>query len=554
MKAGKDGLMVSFTKVVERFPRRVLQPRWGRSNHQLDLSVAHDIVFPEVRVPRGAGYLDLSLFLDLPWAETGRYEHSILAFALEGSQHGGDTTICVHVPHVGEWVTLRVKLPDAVRSAARVRPRFVPAPLASVGRAHVSSIRFVESSALGPQTRWADLEDLKDRVRREAVRSEETAAEVLSHLPQSLSLELTARCNLTCSHCSSHGTTELHQRYNRMPEMSVPLLNQIADEVFPSLTSVGLVGRGEPLLASSRLWDALCGKLAEYQVRMALVTNGTLVQRRITRDVMPLIETIHLSVDGGTESSFAENRGGAALQMIFDALEHLNALRREAGLARRPRIGISWTLKANNVAELPRFVARAIECGIDQLTVRHLLIFHSHSRSESVIDRPDLVNGPLRETYRLLEEAGIRSDCPPLISESVPAAAPSSGEPRATATDRVPVTLGSTRERDGCMFIHRTAVVHADGLVPTCSAPFAAAAGTVEIGSTFEGVWNGGILRAVRSTLDTPDEWDQCRSCWYREGRYQAQRAAFDSNATRYDITEPDELSAKSWDFERFVQ
>ena len=104
------------------------------------------------------------------------------------------------------------------------------------------------------------------------------------------------------------------------------------------------------------------------------------------------------------------------------------------------------------------------------------------------------------------------------------------------------------------MFVHRTAVVHADGLVPTCSAPFAATAGRLGEAARFFDIWNGEVLRGVRSTLDTPNEWYQCRHCWYREGRYQSQRRAFDTSQGRYEIAEPDTLTREAWDFERYEQ
>ena len=244
--------------------------------------------------------------------------------------------------------------------------------------------------------RIARLEDLKDRVRQACEAGEQEHAPIMKHFPQSLKLELTARCNLTCPHCSSHGTEELHRRHNQMSEMPVERLIRLADEVFPSLTSVGLVGRGEPLLVSNRLWNTLIQKLDEHHVLLTLVTNGTIVRRRITAEVMRRIETVHLSVDGGTESTFAINRRGSHLSQAIDALEYLNEIRRPLGLARRPRIGVTWTLKSNNVTELPEFIEHAIGIGIEQVTLRHLLVFHGHSRGDPVIDQPELANGPLR--------------------------------------------------------------------------------------------------------------------------------------------------------------
>jgi radical SAM protein with 4Fe4S-binding SPASM domain len=231
---------------------------------------------------------------------------------------------------------------------------------------------------------------------------------------------------------------------------------------------------------------------------------------------------------------------------VVDALEHMNQLLRAAHLARRPRIGVSWTLKANNVEELPAFVDRAIGIGIDQLTVRHLLIFHGKDRDQSIVDRPDLCNDSLRATYRLLEKHGVRSDCPPIIGDAPVRPQIRPGQP-------VPVAIGK-KSRDGCMFVRRTAVVHADGVVPTCSAPFAASAGHFGSGISFADIWNGPVMQSVRATLDTPDEWKQCQHCWYREGRYESQRKSFDTTSERYEITDPDTFTRKAWDFEEYRQ
>lgn len=256
----------------------------------------------------------------------------------------------------------------------------------------------------------------------------------------------------------------------------------------------------------------------------------------------------------------AANRGGASLDRVLDAISTLDRRRREAHCARRPKIGISWTLKRNNYQQLPDFIARVAPLGIDQLTVRHMLTFHAHNAGESLAGEAYMANDALQRTYTLLEEFGIRSDCPPI------AAPPMDAPPSADATheeqptgEAVPVSIGRRpafdppRRRDGCMFIHRTAVVHADGVVPTCSAPFAARAGSIA-DSSFANIWNGQVMREVRSTLDTPDEWRQCRHCWYREGRYQSQRRAFDEATGRYSLEQADSISAEAWDFEQFTQ
>ena len=433
---------------------------------------------------------------------------------------------------------LRLLLPPTLSRTSGLRFRFDPAPLAEVG-----VFDLVDVGVRGPEvdgeeaSRLAVLEAHKDEVRRAGAEAEAVGLVELPALPQAMTLELTARCNLRCPHCSSHGTPELDRRYNAMAELSPERLEALVAQAFPSLTTLGLVGRGEPLLVSGALWGALVAGLRRHRVRLTLVTNGTLVRRRLRPELMDLLETVHVSIDGGEEATFAENRVGARLEPVLDALGYLIDTSRRSGLARRPRIGVSWTLKENNVDELSGFVERAVAMGIDQLTVRHLLIFHDKDRAQSLVDRPERANAALAATYRHLEAAGVRSDCPPLATHAAPGAAETRDAPR-----------------DGCMFVRRNMVVHADGLIPTCPAPFAVIAGRLDGDRTVADVWNGEVLRRVRTTLGSDDELSQCRNCWYREGRYESQRQRFDTADERYELRSPDTLTLAAWDFRDFSQ
>ena len=360
------------------------------------------------------------------------------------------------------------------------------------------------------------------------------------HYPNSLSIELTPRCNLTCTHCSSHGTSELHRWHNRMKEFSAERLDRLATEVFPALTSLTLVGRGEPTMVSTRLWETLVRHVVEQRVFLSIVTNGHFLDRWLTPALLPFIETLMFSIDGITPATFAANRGGADLDALLGAVARFDAMRRSADLARRPRLAFSWTLKRNNIAEFPEFVRRVLRFEPDLVYARHLLLFFSKERDQSLVGEPHSVNRHLAEAYALLEKHGVRTDCPPLMYD--PAAG---GEGPSTP----PGYNSAPPSRDGCMFIHRTGVLMADGEVPTCTAPFVRVAGRLDEARSFWDIWNGSTMCGVREALNTPAEWDQCRHCWYREGRYQSQRAQVDPSADSYDLTRHDVFTDEAWDF-----
>lgn len=327
-----------------------------------------------------------------------------------------------------------------------------------------------------------------------------------------------------------------------MAEMSVARLERLAEETFPSLTALGIVGRGEPFAVSNRLWATLIERLRRDRVFLAAVTNGTLMARRVTPELMPLLETLTVSVDGGSQETFGRHRGGAQLDRLLEAVGAYDRLRRSSGLTRRPRLGFSWTLMRDNISELPRFLERIASLQPDLFYSRHLFVFHEATRDQSIRGRPDLVNGPLERAHALLKRYDIRSDCPPLVQTPAPAG---NSEPEVSAP---------AQARDRCMFVHKTAVIAADGEVATCSAPFVKIAGRLDDSPSFAQIWNGEVMRGVRAALDTDQEWDQCRNCWFREGRYRSQRDRADRRQPRYDLSRGAYFSQQAWDYSSYQQ
>jgi radical SAM protein with 4Fe4S-binding SPASM domain len=521
-----------------------LRTAFDRGPAFLALPRHRSLVSEWVRVPRGVRYLDLTAVIDLPGDEPRRYEHSKLFFSADGDDgFSSERVICFRVRWLRRVQTVRLLLPESIRLASRARFRLEPLPYCGGGRAAVHSLRFAREDGRREVSRIAGVYALKEQTLHAVQEAEESKLEVCEHYPSSLSVELTARCNLTCSHCSSHGEADLHHRYNRMPEMTVARLERLADETFPSLTALGIVGRGEPLAVSNRLWSALIERLRRDRVFLTAVTNGTFMARRVTPELMPLLETLTVSVDGGSQETFGSHRGGARLEDLLEQVAAYDELRRSSGLTRRPRLGFSWTLMRDNIDELPRFLERVAPLQPDLFYSRHLFVFHKATADQSIRDRPDLVNGPLAEAHALLARYDIRSDCPPLVET------PTRAQNAEPADGPMP-----TRSRDRCMFVHKTAVIATDGEVPTCSAPFVKIAGRLDDSASFAQIWNGEVMRAVRAALDTDTEWSQCQNCWFREGRYRSQRGQADRREPRYDLSIGQRFTKQAWDYSSYTQ
>jgi MoaA/NifB/PqqE/SkfB family radical SAM enzyme len=507
---------------------------------------AQFVLGPLVVKPRHA-FLDLDLEIDLPWSQTRSYEYSKLYFGHDfGQGFTEENVICFRLQNNRRPERVRIALPEQVCSAGQTVMRLDVFPYAQ-GTARLSGCRLVNGddadAALADAARY---DAIKAHTRAMVIESENTDAVDLPHYPESLGLETQPGCNLTCGHCSSHGTPELHRRHNSLREMDRGMLAKLAHEVFPHLTTVNIVGRGEPLMVSDGLWEDLIGYLRRYRVFLSVTTNGYFVERRITADVLPLIDTLAVSIDGLRPETFAENRGGASFDKVLAGIRWYHELRKQACLPRRPKLCLSWTLKKNNIAEFPDFVRLVAPLEPDRFYVRHLLLFQEKDRQQSLLDTPETANRYLREAYALLEEYGIETDCPPLFEVKPDAVVAPVPAEVCAATSAAPAE--GCQEDSRCTYVRRTGVLLAGGEMSTCGVQYAEKAGDLQAADSFLALWNGPVMQGIRRVLNTPQQWAQCRDCWFRQSRYYGQREER-ANRRAYSMQQIASFSKKAWDF-----
>lgn len=512
----------------------------------------------------GHAFVDIDLEIDVSWEDSRAYRYSKLYFSRSPAHEFAESrVVCFRIGENRKRHRVRVELPAAARGAGLLFLRLDPFPYAR-GTARVHGFRLIATRDRDVQaSRSARLDALKERTRAAVERSEREQVQVAEHYPESLGIELQPGCNLVCGHCSSHGTAALHARHNRMGAIDGARLAKLAGEVFPHLTMVNVVGRGEPLMVSDALWADFAGHLARNRVMLSVVTNGYFIERRITPDLLPWIDTLTVSIDGLSPETFAANRGGASFDKVIAGVRHFHALRKAAGLPRRPKLCISWTLKKNNIREFPDFVRFMAQFEPDRFYARHLLLFHDKDAGESLLDSPELANRYLSEAYELMAEHGIETDCPPLF-ESVDAfprpAAVATESPAADGDMPEELTGGSPgsgaggvpRQDLACVYIHRTGILLAGGEMSTCGVQYAAKVGDFGEAS-FMDLWNGEVMRNVRRDINTPAEWDQCRDCWFRQSRFHEQRSQR-AQVAAYPLKRMTRFSRKAWDFRGYEE
>jgi len=528
-----------------------------------------DSYFKTLNATASDRYLDLFLRVDHPTLlAPRRYQYSKLYYATERDDGFHESrVICFQPVFQRRFEAIRLALPEQARGTGSLRIRLDGLPY-TPGGFEVEGMTLSAGADHPERTRLADLAAHRQWVREQVIESETVNRSVLPHYPESFSIELTGRCNLRCPHCSSHGTLELHQHHNRLPEISADLLDRVAHEVFPHITALSLVGRGEPTFASDEIWDRCMALVEHYNVKLSCVSNGHFIPKRFTRERMPFVDEVCVSVDGNTAQTHKLIRGGSSLQTVLDNIEYFHRARTEAGLARRPKLTIYWTLMANNVHELPDFVRRIAALEPDYFAIRHLVVFHEKDLDLALLGRPSLTNPHLEEAYAELSRLGIEFEGPPLMLEGD--AGRVVGGPSDVRVD-LRRSTGSHAARlrneqivngplepavllkhgEPCTWMHRSAVLMSDGQVITCGKHYGEEVGFLEDGVSFMDIWNGPAMTNLRATYRTPNRWKQCEACWIRELEWHSQRRAHD-DGREYSLNEPKSFSPDAFDYRDF--
>ncbi len=168
--------------------------------------------------------------------------------------------------------------------------------------------------------------------------------------------ETTKACNLRCQHCRAIPEAERSHAELTTAE-GMQLIDQLAEVTKPVLILSG----GEPLYRSDIFDLAAYGR--DRGFRMALATNGTLVDRAVAHRIRTTgFSRVAISLDGAvaqTHDSFRRLPGSHA--RALEGLRHLH----DEGVS----IQINSTIARHNVAELPRMLDLALSIGADALHI-----------------------------------------------------------------------------------------------------------------------------------------------------------------------------------------
>lgn len=300
--------------------------------------------------------------------------------------------------------------------------------------------------------------------------------------PSELNVELTTRCNLSCSFCSR--------------QVERPHAADIAPEIVARALSASgarelrFSGQGEPSCSPS--FGPVTHMARARGVPCSFVTNGVLLGDALQRGLdLGAVRLLTVSLDAATPGTFRALRRTDAFSGIIEGLQSVARYRRTRPTSPWPFVTINWILMRSNLDELPMLLELAGEHGLILDAIHcYPLVAHIPAMRDQVIPpgSPDLV-ATLDRARGVARVHGIDLRAPFYSDHG----------------DAVPRALASP----SCPVLWEAAYLRADGeYLPCCEYD------RLQLGRSFDSAWNGSAMRSARRrALRRELPFPFCRNC-----------------------------------------
>jgi len=244
-------------------------------------------------------------------------------------------------------------------------------------------------------------------------------------MPQWVNFATTFVCNLKCPFCQNHGTEENRKKYNDTSlNMKHEMLMSLARESLPWAREFSLALNGEPLL-TAHIQDVL-DEVAPFGAKLDLVTNGTLLTKKILMKLLPLAGKVQISIDGAKEYTYEKLRVGAKFKRT---LHNIRLLTRAIELVEgdaKPPVTFSFTIMGSNIRELPEIVRLASLLKVTEVNGCFIVLYddNQHIWNEDVNLHKGLYNAYYEQGHSVAEKLTVSL----FIPEPFPGVPPITGD------------------------------------------------------------------------------------------------------------------------------
>ena len=327
--------------------------------------------------------------------------------------------------------------------------------------------------------------------------------------------ELTARCNLKCIHCRAEAQTERQE-----DELSTEKCFAVIDELCGFSSPILILTGGEPLYRDD-IFD-IAGYAAGKGLRVALATNGTLVDKKVAEQIKESgIKRVSISLDGAnpqTHDTFRMIQG--SFESAFNGIKNLQKegieVQINTTIARHNEDEVKDILDLalnNNIKALHIFMLVPVGCGI-QIADSQMLDKQKYE---------DILSWFYDKTMELRGRIELKATCAPHFFRIMHKRAKDEGITISPQTHGMAAVTKGCLAGSGVMFISRKGVVQPCGYLPV-------QAGNITKESVSE-IWNGsevflnlrdtGLLKGKCGICEYKKVCEGCRArAYYEKGDY----------------------------------
>lgn len=338
-----------------------------------------------------------------------------------------------------------------------------------------------------------------------------STAQNMTFSPRLVFWELTSACNLKCVHCRACPSDE------RSPEeLSTVEGKTLIDQIHSFASPVLVLSGGEPLVRPDVFEIAAYGE--SKGLRVALATNGTLVDDRIASEIKASgIKRVSVSIDGDDSESHDSFR---RVEGAFDAAWQ--------GVERIKSVGIPFQINTSvtrhNIRKIPDILNMAVERGAVAL---HLFLLVPTGCGKEIADdemiSPEEYEQVLNWLYDRSKDTSIalKATCAPHYFRIARQRARNEGITIAPATHGFEAMTKGCLAGSGVCFVSRNGDVYPCGYLPI-------GAGNVRE-EHFKKIWDDAeIFKVLR---DEDNLRGKCGNCEFK-------RACMGCRARAYGCTE----------------
>lgn len=308
-------------------------------------------------------------------------------------------------------------------------------------------------------------------------------------LPKQVYLGLTQICNRSCSFCVS--------RTFETAMLSLDTVRQLARKLRDDVEVVALTGAGEAMV-HPQFWPAVDILIEEIpNVRFKMNSSGVTVGKFAERIVQYPFRNLTISLNAATAETYGQFIGGD-FEQVRSSIRKLVSVRAKHG-AHQLGLTLSIVLMNSTIAELPDFVCRAFELGVEEVQCIYLMINDAELESESPWHHPQRANEFFNEALKRAASLGILMRLPPRFRD------------REKVSPDFQVSSLPETQGQACVEAWSTIYVRPNGEILPC--PYTEEAlGNIHHAELDE-IWNGSAYDTLRETLVEKKYQHMCRHC-----------------------------------------